>query len=77
MKVKLKAFPAIYFTAKCKKHECLVEIRVKQSTDRTDSFVMGGQITAIKCEVGGSAQHSNCVDSWEMAISSNGSVTIE
>jgi hypothetical protein len=76
MKVKVKAFPAVYFTVHCRKHECLVEIRPKMSSDRTGTFVMGGQLTAIKCEVGGPAQHCNCVDSWEMAISGNGDVVI-
>ena len=77
MKIKLKAFPAVYFTVHCRKHECFAEVRIRESKDRTESFVMGAQIYAIKCEVGGSAQHSNCVDSWEMAISGPGAVVIE
>lgn len=76
MKVKLKAFPVVYFTAKCKKHDCLVEVRVTESKDRSDMFVFGGRVAGLKCEVGGSAQHSNCVDDWEIAVSANGDVLI-
>ena len=76
MKVKLRAFPVVYYTVKCKKHDCLVEVRHTESKDRTDMFVFGGRITALKCEVGGSAQHSNCVDNWELTVSAGGDAVV-
>ena len=76
MKIKLKAFPVTYFTVKCKKHDCWVEIRPQMTRDREDTLTVGGRLTALKCEVGGSAQHSRCVDDWEITISGPGDVTV-
>lgn len=76
MKIKLKSFPVVYFTVQCTRHDCWVEIRPKIMRDRSDIYDVGGQLTSMKCEVGGSAQHSNCVDYWEITISGPGNVTV-
>lgn len=77
MKLKLKAFPVVYFTAHCKKHDCYVGIRTTTTTDRTDTDEVGGQITAMMCQVGGEPRTSNCVDDWELSVSSTGKIVVE
>lgn len=72
MRIKLGAFPAVYFTAKCNRHDCWVEVRVLGSTDRSDRHVIGGQLTAVMCEKGGEAKTAKCTDDWEMSISGSG-----
>lgn len=77
MKIKMKAFPVVFFTVACKKHDCHVGVIQKESKDRADKLIIGSQITALECQVGGPARTSRCVDDWELTISSTGSLTIE
>lgn len=76
MKVKLNAYPVVYFTVKCTKHECWVEVRPNLTKEQDDVFVVAGQLTAIQCQVGGSPRNGSCVDSWELTFSGGGDVTI-
>lgn len=76
MHVKLHAFPVVYFTLRCVKHDCWVEVGVIGSTDRSDRHVIAGSLTAMRCEKGGAPAQSNCSHTWEISISGPGDVTV-
>ncbi len=77
MKLKLRAFPVVYFTARCAKHDCWVAVRPQGSTETTGTHIVASQLIAYQCKVGGEASKSKCEDTWELTISGPGPITIE
>lgn len=76
MRVKLHAFPVVYFTTRCVMHDCWVEIHPHMSTEKTDRHVVGGSLTAMECQKGGAPAKSNCSHTWEISISGPGDVIV-
>lgn len=76
MEIKFDFFPQAYFNTNCTKHECPVEIRIRESTRYRQTAVLGGEITALKCQVGGQVQVADCMDDWQISILGGGPITI-
>lgn len=76
MRVKLKAFPAVYFYMTCAEHNCKINVRVEGSKDFGSINVIGGQITTLSCDTGGPVDSATCLGSWEMVISATGDVAV-
>lgn len=78
MQLKLGAFPAVYFHTTCKKHNCEVEIHIEEQKPFGKPQVIAGQITMLKCKLGGPASVSSteCVGDWEITIMGPGPLTV-
>lgn len=70
MRIKLNAFPVVYFNAICTRHNCAVDLHVNGD----ESHV--GQITSIRCTHGDEPLIADCTENWELIISGGGDITI-
>lgn len=79
MQVKFNPFPIMFFHTTCKRHNCEVEIHIEESKPFNKPQVIGGQITSLKCKLGGHASvHStDCTGDWEITITGQGPIVVE
>lgn len=72
MQVKVKAFPVVYFNARCTVHQCNVELNIQGSRQVRNNLLVGGSIYALRCEQGASI----CSENWELFVNAGGDVIV-
>jgi len=76
MEIIVKSFPRTHITSVCRKHECQVEVSIREIKSRNQQLMVGADITAMRCLKGGFASETDCMDAWELEILAGGEVRI-
>lgn len=79
MKLKIRAFPAVYMNTACSRHLCKVVGRVDVVKNFGDEEVVGAQIMTLRCVIGGypGENQQDCSGDWELQISGPGPLIVE